>query len=897
MSTKKKKVTVGYRYFMGLHFALCHGPIDKFRKITAGERDAWAGSETDNTTITVSAPSLFGGDEREGGIDGTAELYFGGPSQTVSSTLSDLLGGLVPGFRGVFSLFYNGQISANNPYIKPFAFKVERILEGWDGDTWYPEKAQISIGSSDAFGYTADWEYQVLPEESNPGFDNISVPTSGWLAATAGPFGGGLASGQTPPGNTLWPLRTVLWVRKTVTLGAGITGQIEATAENGCLIFANGELIGDVNRENDDPPTIPPTEYFNVPRSSPSTSENITIAIKAFDETISETGTTTYLRTALVLSGFSLSMNPAHIIYQCLTDRRWGMGYPTSAIDDASFTDAADVLFDEGLGLCLLWNRTGTIEGFIQEIANHAGAIVGQSQTTGKFTIKLLRYDYTPASLPVFDESNIVEVKSFQRPGYGETVNEITVVYRDIDTNKDASITVQDLANVQAQGATVTETRQYPGLPSADLAARIAERDLRASSTPLAKATIVCDRSAWLYASGDVVKLTWAKLGLSEVIMRILSIDYGTLTDGKITIDLVEDVFGLSDSSYVTPQDPGFVEQDTGPVAITVQTALEVPYWSLVQELGEAEASSLDPDASYLGVFASKPSDFSLQFNLYTRVGSGDFDQNGVGDFVPVTTLAIDIDQQEVEIVLTSGYDTTAIAVDDLAQIGEGNTAEWVQVTAITSDGVMVNRAVLDTTPTAWPAGTYIYFGDGREAYDTTERVTGQTVDFKLQTLATGGVLDLADATVVSETADQRHYRPYPPGNILVNGEAFPLLIDGALTITWSHRDRLQQTAYVVEQTEGDIGPEANTVYNGYAFDDDTDTLLDLETGITGTSWSPSVSGTYNLRIEIESERDDGTSNPLASWQRQIRTFIYSGLTTEDGDARLTEEGAPRSEE
>ena len=39
------------------------------------------------------------------------------------------------------------------------------------------------------------------------------------------------------------------------------------------------------------------------------------------------------------------AMNPAHIIYQCLTDTAWGMGYPTSALDDASFTAAANTLY------------------------------------------------------------------------------------------------------------------------------------------------------------------------------------------------------------------------------------------------------------------------------------------------------------------------------------------------------------------------------------------------------------------------------------------------------------------------------------------------------------------------------------------------------------------------
>ncbi|WP_258272934.1 hypothetical protein, partial [Escherichia coli] len=76
--------------------------------------------------------------------------------------------------------------------------------------------------------------------------------------------------------------------------------------------------------------------------------------------------------------------------------------------------------------------------------------------STGKFELKLLRGDYTVGALPAFSPSNLVELESFQRVGYGDTVNETTVVYRDAKTNKDAAITVQDLANIQAQGGVVS---------------------------------------------------------------------------------------------------------------------------------------------------------------------------------------------------------------------------------------------------------------------------------------------------------------------------------------------------------------------------------------------------------------------------------------------------------
>ncbi|MEE9357290.1 MAG: hypothetical protein V3U62_02985, partial [Sedimenticolaceae bacterium] len=82
----------------------------------------------------------------------------------------------------------------------------------------------------------------------------------------------------------------------------------------------------------------------------------------------------------------------------------------------------------------------------------------------------------------------------FSRVGYSVVkipdANEISVVYRDRDDNTDKTITVHDIGNIQIQGGVVTQTVQYPGISNADLAARIALRDLRAAASPLSRLRI-----------------------------------------------------------------------------------------------------------------------------------------------------------------------------------------------------------------------------------------------------------------------------------------------------------------------------------------------------------------------------------------------------------------------
>ena len=44
MGGSSKSQTVGYRYRMGLHLALCQGPVDAVQEIQMGDRTAWGPS-------------------------------------------------------------------------------------------------------------------------------------------------------------------------------------------------------------------------------------------------------------------------------------------------------------------------------------------------------------------------------------------------------------------------------------------------------------------------------------------------------------------------------------------------------------------------------------------------------------------------------------------------------------------------------------------------------------------------------------------------------------------------------------------------------------------------------------------------------------------------------------
>lgn len=929
---KSNSQTAGYRYSMALHFGICYGPIDKLKRILWGDRVAWAGGETASGTININAPQLFGGDEREGGIRGTAHVMMGEDTQTLPAPVAALLPTPSPAFRGVFSLFYDGQITANNPYVKAPAFQLQRIDTGWHGGTvWYGAKSKITVLTVEG-GMEVAVDPEFVAEASGTGIiGSIVVPTHSagdtlilitkrtdggspipaaqagwttppdgtWMAGTPAPQGYrieylvdsdnsvsliGVASGNVAAVLIYRGLIVGQVVSEPYSAGTGNSSLPLSPSDPGGAWFmqiGSNTLVqgsvdgGDVVERYNQDESLSAGDVIVTDTDGPVL-ESPVVSFAWLGEGYGAAATAELVPAPILADDVFVAMNPAHIIYQCITDPVWGMGYPEASIDTDTFTAVADVLYAEGLGLCLLWNKQDELGAFIRTVLDHIGGILYTDPKTGKFSLKLLRGDYDPDTLDVYDESNVLALESFQRVGYGDTVNEITVVFRDVQTNKDTPVTVQNLANVQAQGAVVSQTRQYPGLPTASLALRIAQRDLIAASTPLAKARIRVNRSGWALFPGDVCKLAWPKLGLAGVVFRVLGVDYGGLAEGYITVDLAEDVFGMPTNSYAAQEPGGWVPPNTKPVPIVEQDIVEAPYRSLSISLPAADLSGLDSDAAYLSALAAKPKPTALAFQIHSRVGTGEFKLRTNGDFVPYAELDADIGYTDTTIALASPIDLDLVASGDIAIIGTGQAAEWVQVLSVdvSAPSMVVSRGMLDTVPALHTAGATIFFDDARRSPEKVERATGEEVDFRLATIATGGTLGIGAATNLTATAARRQFRPFPPGNVKVNGTAYPATATDAITITWAHRDRLQQTADLVAQDDGNIGPEAGTSYSIELINDTTDVVLVTASGLTSTTWTSNVgqNGTYPLRIKIWTMRGG-----VESWQRH--DFVIPSYT------------------
>jgi hypothetical protein len=693
-----KTTTVGYWYSFAIHMGASRGPINLLRHIKVGGISAWTGECDTNGDFPIEQQDLFGGETKEGGIQGTFGVYLGQTGQMFSTLFKSLMGGLVPEFRGTTTFTFRGRIAANNPYPKPWEFRIARWDAGWDLD------------------------------DANP------ARTGPWYANKA-----------------------------RVMLDDGRGGQIFA-------------------------------------------------------------------------------MNPAHILYECFTNRLWGRGLDPTDLDEDSFVSAANTLCAEGFGLCLKWTRQGDLNEFINSVLNHIGAIRFTDNETGKIGIRLIRADYNPDSLVVFDyNSGLLSIEEDETGGGDSAFSEVIVNYVDAATGEDASTRAQSLALMQSLGDVASTTAAYPGLPTASLAQRVATRDLNQQGAFLKRFKVTLDRRAWKLSRGMVFKITAADRGLVSVILRVGAVEDTDLKDGRINVTAIEDVFGLPETGYTIPELPGaWTPPDNTAFEVGVSRLEETTYREIARNLSPADLATVEDDDGGLAILASPPTGTSINYDLATSATGETMTVRGTGDWTP-NALSLDaLGHYDTIVSFAASADLSGILPDTAALIDD----ETVAVLAVDNDTkqITIARGVVDTIPATHSAGARVWFFEDAVGSDDRTYATTEIIDVKLLTRTPSDLLTLDEATASSITMASRQVRPYPPGDLKVNGTPFGDFVTdeevatGDVVLTWEDRDRVLQADQLVPHEDGSVGPEAGTTYTVRVYDGAT--LLRTASGITGKTWT-----------------------------------------------------------
>lgn len=843
-----KTQTVGYWYKYLQAFALSLGQLDAVLEFRAGGRTAWRGIVTQTSRIYVNALNLWGGKKKEGGLQGYMDLQLGDADQQPNDYLAAKLGSDQPSYRGkALAVWRGGPWGAMNPYPKRAEFKVRRILKGWDNDAaWYPEKAEIQLldGSITLLG--SGWEYVVETfSEPNTVWSNFTPPTSGWLQ------GGELPFTTYGSGAKYWtPERSNIWLRRKVHVkSSGIT--MKLAADNGCVVWIDGINVGSSN-----PTNAPIGHNENNPVSYEFGVEGIVVdvLVKAFAEySASDEGGNVV---TLSFDGAPLvAMNPAHVLYDSLTAKDM-QGEPTALVNDASFRAAADTLYQEGLGVCTTYDFDEDIEDFQQRILDVIGGAMTQSREDGQYYLDLIRPTDDPESLPII-ESDDIESLTLEPSAITEQVNELVVEWYDVENNvKKSTPPMQSRGAVHAAGQVISETIKYPEIPVESLALRVQARDLAGRSTPLTKATLTTNRhnDIWRLRKGQKVRLQAPEDGVADMIVVLGDIDYGNVKDGRIKMKVVEDVYSMPETTFVTPQPSLTPPIYSAPVAPVAQRLIEAPYIEVVANLSAADLAVFPDDSGVIMAMAAQPSS-GLDFTLYTAPAGTDLAETGVGDWCPSALI-----------VEAAGYMDTAFTISGasgLELIEVGSWALWddeiVRVDAIDEDALTVTlgRGCADTVPWQHAAGSRIWFCGDWGATDGAQYVDGDIINAKLLTRTSIDELALDMAAMQTIEMDQRWNRPYPPAGLLINGQAYPTALSvtlddpAAISVDWAWRDRLMQSDQLIDTEFESVGPEAGTTCTIQLRNALDDMLFAEQVGLTSSPAEFTLTGFTGTALRV----------------------------------------------
>lgn len=506
--------------------------------------------------------------------------------------------------------------------------------------------------------------------------------------------------------------------------------------------------------------------------------------------------------------------NPMNVIFEALVNDEWGLNVGSGNVNVVGLRAIAATLKTEGNGFAWVWDRQQDVLAVIRMIEEQVDGVLFADPVTGAYDFKLVRFDYTPGTLPLLDETNVTEVSRFQRPAWAETTNHVTAEFTDRRKNYTQSFALaQDMANVEIVQTVNAASIKFPGVKDPTLANTLVWRELRQLSFPGATGQLTTDRSQWDLTPGDVRELTWGRLGLTRLPVRIVKVNRGQILNNKIKIDWTQDIFSINAGTFSDPIDTGWI-----PVPSVAQPSLRERLWEVPYQL------SLDNER-HLAVICSRDGGLHVSFDVMAdRAGGTNFVFEGTeADFTPTGLLAgalfRDLDGpphylQDIEVdglndvtftQLNDAGDTT-VDPDNPANVFLVDEELFFYESATDLGGGLIrlvncHRGTFDTIPADHADDAVVWFigfglGLMQRAGALPDTVT--TPNVKILPTTIRDQLDIASATALGPFAvGQRVLSPIPPGDPFINLDRF---VDedwtrqvGTLDFTWNTRNKVTQ--------------------------------------------------------------------------------------------------------
>lgn len=508
----------------------------------------------------------------------------------------------------------------------------------------------------------------------------------------------------------------------------------------------------------------------------------------------------------IMLNDTQVDYNPAHAIYEIITNKVWGLGKDPSCIDEANFKAVADTLYNEQLGISFTYETSEKISELLQSILDIIGGVLRLNRTTGLLELKLIRGDYTKSDLPIFDYSNISEITDVSRTALSECINQVTLKYTDWETGDTASYVIQDLGLLQQTGEVNNSDITYKYIHWAETAQKIALRELCDASSQFLGCEITTNSDGRNVNLGDCIVVNFPKFKISNTVFRVNKISYGSSSDLTVKMTLIQDKYDYpTTEAYVPPQgDSGggspVIESTT---IIRYWDIMETPYYMLYKKYGLAtleERILINPFISKISPLVSKYKASGVEEikGMYSvDYGSTFLEADGNIDASLSCVATYNVGLTTTTISYSNGYGMSKVDNSYFAIIN--NEIMVVANNETLTNTITVGRGCLDTVPQKHPAGSVIYFVKRDNVPIMNEEFVNQDVSIRCYG-AYGSTLDLAQNGEKSISLDVRALKPYNIANIKINDVSFgtdytslDYRVGNTLKITFSTRNRMYQ--------------------------------------------------------------------------------------------------------
>ena len=241
-------------------------------------------------------------------------------------------------------------------------------------------------------------------------------------------------------------------------------------------------------------------------------------------------------------------------MYEALTNNFFGLGLSASDINTASFVDASEVAITEGLGVSFLIDELQDARKFFGRMNWYMDSFM-HLDSESKVAITMTRKTST-AGLIVIDEDDLLEEPLPENEGMGETWNVTNLSFTDRENDYEEAIEPFNNAhNLAVRQRIVKKEVNAPWITKRAVAKIVAKREGIKAGIPQMPYKLKLLPSHKTMRVGDRFKLSYSKLGISEVVVRIHKITLPTRKNPQVEVEVLEDYTRDPQYDYAIPAD------------------------------------------------------------------------------------------------------------------------------------------------------------------------------------------------------------------------------------------------------------------------------------------------------------------------------------------------------